>query len=75
VDVLDHHIHPEHATLTQAVDEIVAEIPSEKWTWDEQGNVEPYILMAQAESGNSILGANTSLTGDDGKDFWPHAAD
>jgi hypothetical protein len=31
--------------------------------------------MAQAESGNSILGANTSALGDDGKDFWPHAAD
>lgn len=75
VDVLDDHIHPEHATLTQAVDEIAAEIPSEKWIWDEQENAEPYILISHAESGNSVEGASNVGARGEGEGLRPHAAD
>ena len=75
LEPLEREMNASHGTSAHIVEEIAGEMKSEKWTWDEQENVEPYILMAQAESGNSILGANTSISGDDGKDFWPHAAD
>ena len=46
-----------------------------KWTWDEAANVEPYILISHAESGNSVAGDLGLTAGGASEEFWPHAAD
>ena len=46
-----------------------------KWTWDEAANVEPYILISHAESGNSVAGDSGLTAGGASEEFWPHAAD
>ena len=81
----------EIAAVTQHVDTNTGEIAEEvagkqtsdqademldgKWTWSEEANVEPYILISHAESGNSVAG-NSELTANGAsEEFWPHAAD
>ena len=46
-----------------------------KWTWDAHANVEPYILISHAESGNSVEGASNVGPSGEGEGLWPHAAD
>ncbi len=46
-----------------------------KWTWDAHANVEPYILISHAESGNSVEGASNVGASGEGEGLWPHAAD
>ena len=46
-----------------------------KWTWSEEANVEPYILISHAESGNSVAGDSGLTAGGASEEFWPHAAD
>ena len=46
-----------------------------KWTWDAHANVEPYILISHAESGNSVEGASNVGASGEGDGLWPHAAD
>jgi hypothetical protein len=79
------------ATQTQHVDAITGDIAAEiaekqtsdqteemvdgKWTWSEEANVEPYILISHAESGNSVVGDSGLIAGGASEEFWPHAAD
>ena len=46
-----------------------------KWTWSEEANVEPYLLISHAESGNSVAGDSGLTVGGASEEFWPHAAD
>jgi hypothetical protein len=46
-----------------------------KWTWDEAANVEPYLLISHAESGNSVAGDSGLTAGGASEEFWPRAAD
>ena len=46
-----------------------------KWTWSEEANVEPYLLISHAESGNSVAGNSELTAGGASEEFWPHAAD
>ena len=46
-----------------------------KWTWSEEANVEPYIVISHAESGNSVVGDSGLTAGGASEEFWPHAAD
>jgi hypothetical protein len=46
-----------------------------KWTWSEEANVEPYIVISHSESGNSVVGDSGLIAGGASEEFWPHAAD
>ncbi len=79
------------ATQTQHVDAITGDIAAEiaekqtsdqteemvdgKWTWSEEANVEPYIVISHSESGNSVVGDSGLIAGGASEEFWPHAAD
>lgn len=51
------------------------EMADGKWAWDEEANVEPYIMISHAESGNSVAGDLGFKAGGAGDELWPHAAD
>ncbi len=79
------------AVVTQHVDRNLGEIAVEidekqtsdqteemvdgKWAWSEEANVEPYLVISHAESGNSVVGDSGLTAGGASEEFWPHAAD
>ena len=74
------HVHTNTGEIAAEIDEKQMSDQSEemvdgKWTWDEAANVEPYILISHAESGNSVAGDSGLTAGGASEEFWPHAAD
>ncbi|MSR33796.1 MAG: hypothetical protein EXS12_03190 [Phycisphaerales bacterium] len=59
----------------ESVATVDEEMADGKWIWDAEANVEPYILISQAESGNSAAGDFGLKFGGASEEFWPHAAD